>query len=136
MLSFISAIQMNGRRIFSRMPGVVLESSSANARFPRHGRSADRGAELRVYLFFASIIILRDGARMETSNGPFDLRSIVGIRAVAQDISDYDIVTEAGWSGGVAKYTFFCLIQRSLALAAESPVMFLVPWEPDARPTA
>ncbi|WP_244069526.1 hypothetical protein [Bradyrhizobium sp. Ce-3] len=102
MLSFISAIQMNGRRIFSRTPGVLLESSSANARFPRHGQSADRGGGLRVYLFFASIPIVADGTRMETSDAPFDLRSIAGIGATktcpSSNISAYDIFVSWGAS--------------------------------------
>ncbi|WP_298376211.1 hypothetical protein [uncultured Bradyrhizobium sp.] len=79
MLSFISAIQMNGRRIFSRMPGVVLEKLERERAFPRHGQSADRG--VRVYLFFASILTPGDAVRMETPDGPFDLRSMAGIHA-------------------------------------------------------
>ncbi|UGY05039.1 hypothetical protein [Bradyrhizobium quebecense] len=80
MLSFISAIQMNGRRIFSRMPGLVLEKLERERAFPRHGQSADRGVGFRVYLFFASIVIPGDGARMETPDRSFDLRSMAGIR--------------------------------------------------------
>jgi hypothetical protein len=66
---------MNGWRIFSRMSGVVLESSSANARFPRHDQLVDRGFGLRAYLFSGKIIIPGDIARMETSESSFDLRS-------------------------------------------------------------
>ena|SRR5579862_5992228 len=76
MLSFISEIQMNGRCIFSRTSGVVLESSSANARFPRHDQLVDRGVGLRVYLFFGRILTPGDIARMETPQAAFDLRSI------------------------------------------------------------
>jgi hypothetical protein len=99
---------MNIWRIVSRMPGVVLESSSTNARFPRHDQSVDRGFGLRAYLFSGKIFIPGDVVRMETSASSFDLRPIAGASSTRQGaIEALSLGRRPGLPGGL--WLRYCL---------------------------
>src|SRR5260370_4373538 len=92
------------------MSGVVLESSSANARFPRHDQLVDRGFGLRAYLFSGKIIIPGDIARMETSESSFDLRSgfqvICRRNPASTEQNEPDAGGWLGFGNSIPRYVF------------------------------